>query len=194
MKRLNPHKKRKRERDQYKVGVVRSGRNMTKYRPEFAVQARRLIGTLGIPMYKLAPLFGVDVSSLDYWVANYPEFEEAVKGARLEYGAKVAKALHMRATGFEVASEKIFCLKNGEVVRVPYMKYFPPDPGAAIKYLQTIFREEWTNSEGNVNIQINNNIDYKQVNQLNVQQLNDQEKELLYSLNVKQISVEPSNN
>jgi hypothetical protein len=55
----------------------------------------------------------------------------------------VAGALYLKATGFERKSERVHVLKDGTVVRVPVVDYYPPDSAAICFYLSNRQREWW---------------------------------------------------
>lgn len=166
-------------------GITGTEKKKIIYDRSFCAKAEKLVGLLGLPKRKLAVYFKVPTATLEQWCFDHPEFKDAIEIGRMTFGMKVAEALHMKATGFSMPDTKVFCLRDGTVVERPYMKYYPPDTAAAVKYLTTMFKEEWASGDG---VSINNTeINFKQVNQLNVAELDDDEKELLYSLNVKQL-------
>lgn len=125
---------------------------------EVIEQAYRLC-LLGLTNKELAVAFNVDKTTISYWYKNKPKFKQALDKGRTFADAEVAEALKKRATGFSHPATKIMKKKvkeydeDGNVIRqydepmrVPYMKHYPPNVKAAIKWLGVRNREEWGES------------------------------------------------
>lgn len=113
----------------------------SKYRPEFAEQARKL-GMLGLTDKELAVFFEVSESTIYVWKNDYPEFSEALKDSKALADAEVAAKLFRRATGYEHPEDDIRTVTlpgphaGSEVVITPTIKHYPPDTTAAIFWLK----------------------------------------------------------
>lgn len=53
---------------------------------------------------------------------------------------QLQRALKRRGTGFRVKTEKVFCTKDGEIIRAATSEYIPPDVGALTFALKSIER------------------------------------------------------
>lgn len=105
---------------------------------------------LGLTNEQLAGHAGVDVTTIDRWIKNDPEFRGAVKAGREDADGNVVHSLYSRALGYSHPEEKIFYdTKVGEEVRVETVKHYPPDPVAAIFWLKNRQREHWRDVRSN---------------------------------------------
>jgi hypothetical protein len=91
---------------------------------------------LGCTNREIAGLFGISSQQLDFWMSERPGFRDAMECGRDLADANVARSLYSRACGYSHPAVKIFYDKEaGEVVKVPYTEYYPPDTTAATKWL-----------------------------------------------------------
>lgn len=90
--------------------------------------------------HSIAILLGVTQEQLNKWMKAFPEFREAIETTRAEGQAQLMRALKRRGTGFKLKSEKIFCTKDGEIIRAETTEYYPPDVGALTFALKSIER------------------------------------------------------
>jgi len=97
---------------------------------------------LGLTNIQLAAALDVSVSSIDKWLVEHEEFSSAVKRGREEADYEVAKSLYQRAMGYSHPAEEIKVIQ-GEVVRVPVIKHYPPDTTACIFWLKNRRKEQW---------------------------------------------------
>jgi hypothetical protein len=125
------------------------------YRPAYADQAFKFC-LLGLDDKRIADLLGTSRAGLDRWKRAYPRFREAFARGRDEADAKVAKALYQRAMGYSHPAEKIHVLKDGTVVRVPYIQHYPPDTPALNFFLANRQRDLWRRDPvaGDLNINV----------------------------------------
>ena len=114
----------------------------TSYRPAFVKKAFELC-LLGAGEERIAEHLGISHRELKRWRHQYPRFNEAFISGREGADAKVAGALYLKAAGFERKSERVHVLKDGTVVRVPVVDYYPPDSAALAFYLSNRQREWW---------------------------------------------------
>ena len=115
----------------------------TKYRPEFAEQARKLC-LLGATDKELADFFEISTGTLDTWKNTHPDFLSSLKEGKNLADASVAERLYKRATGYEHEAVKIVAdAKTGAEHVVPYVERYPPDTTACIFWLKNRQRDKW---------------------------------------------------
>jgi len=125
---------------------------------EVVEQAYRLC-LLSLNDRELAIAFNVSKQTISHWLKVNEEFRQAVKKGRMHADARVAEALYERALGYEHPAVKILTRHvkeydaDGKVIKsytepmkVAYMKKYPPDVKAAIKWLGVRNRETWGES------------------------------------------------
>ncbi|MEE3504847.1 terminase [Pseudomonas sp. 10C3] len=113
----------------------------TKYRAEFAEQARKLC-LLGATDDELADFFEVVVTTIDNWKRDHKEFLGALKKGKALADAEVAHKLFHRATGYEHAEVDIKVI-DSQIVMTDLVKHYPPDTTAAIFWLKNRQKEKW---------------------------------------------------
>lgn len=106
-----------------------------------ADQARKLC-LLGATDMELASFFGVNKDTITEWKKRHKEFSVSIKAGKDQADSEVADRLYQRARGFEHDSEEIKVV-NGEVVRVPIRKVYPPDSTAVIFWLKNRQKDKW---------------------------------------------------
>jgi hypothetical protein len=115
----------------------------TKYRAEFAEQARKLC-LLGATDADLADFFEVPESTINNWKKAHKEFLESIKKGKILADAEVATRLYERALGYTHPEEKVF-QNNGEIITHQTMKHYPPDTTAAAIWLNNRKPDRWRN-------------------------------------------------
>lgn len=118
-----------------------AGGRPTDYREEYNEQAYKL-ALLGHTDKEMATFFEVVEATIYNWKNEYPEFLEAIKRGKQVADGNVATRLYERAMGFEHDSEEIKVV-DGQVVRVPVRKIYPPETVAAIFWLKNRQPELW---------------------------------------------------
>lgn len=118
-----------------------TGGRPSKYKPEFAKQAKMLCEH-GFTDEEMARFFGVGTSTLYRWKAEHKEFREAIKIGGAPCDDRVERTLYQRATGYTIETEKVFNA-NGKVLRAKTFEHVPPDTGAAIFWLKNRRKEQW---------------------------------------------------
>lgn len=98
---------------------------------------------VGANQTQVARLLGVAHDTISAWMRDKPGFSEAIKQARENADLEVEDALRKRALGFEHASEKIFCTKDGDIVRANCTVKYPPDSTAALFWLKNRHPVRW---------------------------------------------------
>lgn len=111
------------------------------FKPEYVEQARKLCA-LGATDVELADFFGVDVRTIYRWKATSEDFCQALRVAKEVADERVERSLFARANGYEHDEIDIRVL-NGEIVKTPIRKYYPPDTTACIFWLKNRRPAEW---------------------------------------------------
>ncbi len=110
----------------------------TKYKPEYAAQAKKLCAIGGFIDEELAAFFEVSRSTLSEWKNEHPEFLDAVKAGKQFADEKVVQALYERACGYEYVEEA--SSKSGPVA---LRKKVHADPTSMIFWLKNRQPEKW---------------------------------------------------
>lgn len=118
-----------------------AGGRPTKYKPEYAEQARKLC-ELGATDYELADFLKVDTVTIHRWRHAHVEFCNAVIAGKDFWDDRVERALYNRAVGYTFESEKLFNYQ-GEIVRAQTTEHVPPDVGAAMNWLKNRRPDKW---------------------------------------------------
>lgn len=130
----------------------------SKYKPEYAEQARKLC-LLGATDAEMADFFDVDERTVNRWKNDFPEFCQSIKKGKLLADANVADRLYQRAMGYEAPDVDIRVVE-GQIIETPLTKYYPPDTPAAIYWLNNRQRAKWRNKhEQEISGSLNMNID-----------------------------------
>lgn len=113
----------------------------SKYRASYADEAFRLT-LLGATVADLAETFEVTQRTVDNWLADHPDFRDAVRRGRVIADADVAAALFTRATGYTVKAQRVVVVEGRpEVVEID--EHVPSDPRAAIFWLKNRDPRRW---------------------------------------------------
>ena len=118
------------------------GGRPTKYRAEFAEQARKLT-RLGATDKELAEFFDVTEQTINTWKKRHPEFLESLKTGKALADAEVAEKLFQRATGYEHKAVKISASPDGKEHVTEFTERYPPDTTAAIFWLKNRRPDLW---------------------------------------------------
>ena len=127
----------------------------TLYKEEFNEQAEKLC-KLGATDAELADFFDIAESTLNLWKVEHPDFMESIKKGKFIADAEVADKLFKRATGYSHDDVDIK-MYEGEIIKTPLVKHYPPDTAAAIFWLKNRQKKKWrdkietgfTDGEGN---------------------------------------------
>lgn len=111
-----------------------SGKGVTKYKKEYAEQARKLC-LLGLIDEDLAAFFEVAESTLNLWKKKHPEFKQAIHDGKLLPNAEVADAVYKSALGYE-HDETYVNFHNGKYKTKTIKKRHAPNMTAAIFFLK----------------------------------------------------------
>lgn len=118
-----------------------AGGRPTKYKPEYAEQAKKLCA-LGATDAQLSDFFEVSISTICLWKVEHKEFSEAIKLSKEITDERVEQSLYRRAMGYEHDEVDIRVIE-GQVVKTPIRKYYPPDSTAMIFWLKNRKSQEW---------------------------------------------------
>lgn len=117
----------------------------TKYKEEYNELAYKFC-LLGATDKRLAEFFNVDVSTINNWKIDFPDFFESIKRGKEQADATVAQSLFKRATGYEHEAVKIFN-DQGAPLKVPYIERYAPDTTAAIFWLKNRQPSVWRDKQ-----------------------------------------------
>lgn len=166
-------------------------------------EAKDMCGKFGARIDDLATHFDVCPATIDYWIKNKHNFSRAVKQGRSECVLKMSRALFHRGIGYSHPAIHFMMQtikeydENGNVTRsitqpleVPYIKHYPPDTPAAIKYLSILGRENGWAEITKVNMDVNHSgdINIHKVEELSMESLSEEVRALLFEINLKQLS------
>lgn len=93
---------------------------------------------------QISKIIGVSERTLRNWKGSQPDFLPALKESKGVADDMVEAALFSRAIGYSHIEEKVFMYK-GEIVTHRTQKHYPPDPVAAIYWLNNRRPEDWSN-------------------------------------------------
>jgi len=137
----------------------------------------------GLTEKDLAVAFGVNVTTIERWQRDLPEFSEAMQKGKKQADENVVKSLYKSAMGYSHRDIKIVSTKDG-VLTIPILKHYPPDVTACIFWLKNRQREDWADvqkfeSTANMNINVNGKLD------LSI--LSGEEQRLIKSIAIKRL-------
>ena len=112
-----------------------------KYRPKYAELAYKL-AQLGIPHKQIAEILEISESTFYEWQGRHAGFKTALKAGMALADANVANSVYRGAVGYSHHHEEIKVIGE-EVVRVPTMKHYPPNPHLATFWLKNRQPELW---------------------------------------------------
>ncbi|PSV61686.1 hypothetical protein [Photobacterium angustum] len=126
-----------------RVVVLSENGSYTNYnKKEHPILAHRL-ALLGVSIRDMANVFGVAHGTLDFWMKNYSDFNEAINSGRFIADSLVAEKLYERATGTTRTKEVIS--KTGEIVELS--EEVLPDVAAQQYWLERRQRNQWGKNE-----------------------------------------------
>lgn len=110
----------------------------------------------GLNEIQMANIIGISSAGFDKWKRTHPDFAEALKAGKIEAVGVASHALFQVGVGFEHEAIKMFPKRvkeydeNGKVIRetteiikVPYIKKYPPNVRALEKFLAAKYPEVW---------------------------------------------------
>jgi hypothetical protein len=123
------------------------GGRPSKFERRWLPQVRKLAGW-GATEERIAEFFGVCIATITNWKRDYPEFLAALKAGKDEADERVVQGLYERAVGYSHKDTDIRAVSLGQgmgsqIVQTPIVKYYPPDPTAAIFWLKNRRPKDW---------------------------------------------------
>lgn len=104
------------------------------WHPSYVTIGKQLAG-LGATDLEISQAFDVSVRTIHRWKIEHPAFRDALKQGKETIDDKVEESLLKRATGYTFDSEKVLVVDK-ELQRVQTIEHVPPDPRAAMFWLQ----------------------------------------------------------
>lgn len=154
---------------------------------------------LGATDQQIADFFRVDVTTIDYWKKNKPDFLRAMKRGKTEADAQVAKSFFQRALGYSHPDTHIMSNRvkiydeKGRVIEehtepllVPIIKHYPPEVTAGIFWLKNRQRLAWVDVSEYLH-KHSGTIDVRKVEEIPLEELSPEQQEMLFTLNLKQL-------
>lgn len=118
----------------------------TKYKPEYAEQARKICDVFGAIDEEVAKFLGVSVATIYNWKLQHPEFLEALKLGKNPANERVTESLYRLATGFTYPDTDIRVI-NGKIVKTEVMRYQPPNVTAVIFHKKNREPDLWRDKQ-----------------------------------------------
>lgn len=128
-----------------KNALGNEGGRPTKYKEEYAEQAYKLC-LLGATDAKLADFFDVEVSTISNWKNDHIEFLDALKRGKDIADGEISNSLYHRALGYQHEDVDIK-MYEGEIIKTPLIKHYPPDTTAAIFWLKNRQPKYWRDKQ-----------------------------------------------
>lgn len=97
----------------------------------------------GMTDTQVAEILGITGVMFDRWKQRYPDFRDALKGAKDVADRMVVDSLFTRAIGYSYVSEKIFMTKEGDIVRAETVEHAIPDTQACMFWLKNRQPDLW---------------------------------------------------
>jgi hypothetical protein len=114
----------------------------SRHQPDYRTLAQNFC-RLGATNAQLAELFDVPTETIALWLADIPDFAEAVRHGRVMADAYVAESLFQRATGYVETVERIMMCR-GAPMTVTYKKQHPPHVAASMEWLCNRRPQNWS--------------------------------------------------
>ena len=111
-----------------------AGGRPTKYKPEYAEQAKKICG-LGATDMQLSDFFDVSEKTLNTWKLKHPEFLQSLRVGKDQPDENVKRSLYQRAMGYSHLESKLNVV-NGELIETVVEKHYPPDATSMIFWLK----------------------------------------------------------
>lgn len=117
----------------------------SKYKEEYNDMAYKFC-LLGADDERIADLFQVEVSTLNNWKLEYPNFLESLSRGKDLADAEIAHSLYHRAKGYEHPEVDIKMFA-GEIIKTDLIKHYPPDTSAATIWLKNRQAKLWRDKQ-----------------------------------------------
>jgi cell fate (sporulation/competence/biofilm development) regulator YmcA (YheA/YmcA/DUF963 family) len=122
-----------------------SGGRPTSYKEEYNEQAYKLC-LMGHTDKELASFFEVNEDTIHEWKKKHPKFSESIKSGKQIADGNVTESLYKRAMGYEHEDVDIKVI-DGQIVKTPLVKHYPPDATSMIFWLKNRQRAQWRDKQ-----------------------------------------------
>lgn len=156
--------------------------------PRFT-EAIEVMTEAGMTQKTIAKALSIHVCTLELWIRTKPEVKEAIARGKREIATKVERSLVELAIGYEHEDTQFFMFR-GSVISQKYIKKYPPNAFAAVKWLQVNDKERWTDRKQidiNAELNINNNTN------LDMRDYTDEELAVLERIGMKRLALNAIN-
>jgi len=174
----------------------------SKYNEELVATACDLVGYFGARNQDLANYFGIPLKTIEDWIRHKEDFSIRLKHARIQSGFKTARSLFEKANGYEYIKVVVIpnqvkeYHENGKLKRIyndpitlEVPEKLPPDAYAAHKILSILHRDIWAEvTNVNVDHKHSGDITVRKIEELSMENLTDEMKNMLFDLNLQQLS------
>lgn len=113
----------------------------TKYDPRFVPIAAQMC-KMGATDADLAAAFEVSISTVKLWAVQHEDFSAAIKLNKELANDWVEKSLYERAKGYS-CDEVDIRVVEGQIVKTPIVKHYPPDTASMIFWLKNRRPDLW---------------------------------------------------
>lgn len=125
----------------------KGGHPPIKWRDEF-VELVYNYALLGAKEVEIAEFFGVTIQTIGQWKKDSEGFKDAILRGKAIADGKVAQSLYKRALGYE-HDEVDIKMYEGQIIKTPIIKKYPPDTTAAIFWLKNRRPKDWRDKQDN---------------------------------------------
>lgn len=147
---------------------------------------------LGATDTQVADALGISIQTVELWKRTRPDFRKAMELGKVQADALVVQSLFHKAIGYKHKDVQFFN-HQGKIISQEYMKHYPPDTTAAIFWLKNRQRELWVDIS-DVRVKHSGQIQHKKVEELDISKLSKEEQDLLFNLNLKQLTKDVGRN
>ena len=147
---------------------------------------------LGATDKQISDLIGVQVSTFDKWKASNPKLADTLERGKCQADALVEQALYHKAIGYSHPDIQYFNYR-GRIIAQPCTKHYPPDTTAQIFWLKNRRRERWA-EVSELHMKHSGSIGLRKIEDIPIAQLTPEEQEVLFTLNMKQLTNGASRN
>lgn len=172
-----------------KTEEVKVNGRPSKYNDHVLIEATNY-AKLGATNEQIADYLGIQRSTFQYWLVNYPELKKAISEAKDLFDNEIVKSLAHNALGYSHKDTQFFQYRGG-IVKQEYIKHYPPNVTAQIFWLKNRKRGEWTDES---TIKHAGMIGIRAIQDIPLNELNQDEQEIVFKINMKQLEETKKNN
>ena len=114
----------------------------SKYIARLFPKQANMLARRGATQAEIAKFFDVTTTTLQNWIMQYPEMQEAISTGNEVFDPRVERALAERALGFWV-DVPVWKTEDGKLREVIEHRYFPPDTTAGIYWTKNRMPDRW---------------------------------------------------